>query len=158
MEKYKVQIIGYSSNAFYDLSNTVLPRLLYHDQLSSSLGTITMDVIDHVEPHFSTYLGSFSRNFTSFTANHRSRSQSFKSDIHITYLYPLLIDPRYFQHAAGLYPCQTLADWTCVQETDCIRCCSSMFAMFFKCSVYVLLSSAKERYWRPTFDKFAGKF
>ena len=29
--------------------------------------------------------------------------------------------------------------------------------MFFKCSVYVLLSSAKERYWRPTFDKFAGK-
>ena len=29
--------------------------------------------------------------------------------------------------------------------------------MFFKCSVYVLLPSAKERYWRATYDKFAGK-
>ena len=30
--------------------------------------------------------------------------------------------------------------------------------MFFICSVYVLMASAKERYWRPTFDKLAGKF
>ena len=37
-----------------------------------------------------------------------------------------------------LYPCQTLADWTYVQETDYIRCCSPMFAS------YVVESSLSE--------------